>query len=147
MSERNRAALAKPSRHKRERSAQVPEGQAANPSCSKLGIKLQLDLPVGSRIGPGKIQLLELVETEGSLSRAARAMGLSYRRAWIFVQHINAALDKPAVATPKHGHGGSAARLTELGRELIRRYRHLESMVEAHGEEDLHWLERHQRQE
>jgi molybdate transport system regulatory protein len=62
------------------------------------------------------------VETEGSLSRAAETMGISYRRAGPFVQHINAGFDQPAIATPDHGHGGAPARLTAFGTESIRRY-------------------------
>ncbi len=47
-------------------------------------------------------------------------MGISYRRAWLFVQQINAAFDEPVIATSEHGHGGSAAKLTEFGKKLIR---------------------------
>jgi molybdate transport system regulatory protein len=106
-------------------------------------IKLQIDLPGGGRIGPGKIRLLELVETEGSLSRSAEAMGISYRRAWIFVQQINAAFDEPSIATPEHGHGGAAAKLTDFGRELIARYRALEEASNADGRRFISWLARH----
>lgn len=92
-------------------------GAAAKSRSAK--VKVQIDLPAGGRLGPGKIRLLELIETEGSLSRAAKAMGISYRRAWLFVQHINAAFDEPAVATPEGGHGGGAAKLTAFGRDLV----------------------------
>jgi len=136
LSERQRAS---PTKKKAGR-----EGAAAP---SRIKVKLQIDLPVGSRIGPGKIQLIELIETEGSLARATQAMGISYRRGWLFVQQINAAFDEPVIATPEHGHGGSASKLTAFGQELIRRYRRLESVAEAHGDADLSWLAAHQRQE
>ncbi|MDX2257622.1 MAG: LysR family transcriptional regulator [Hyphomicrobiaceae bacterium] len=110
---------------------------------SRLTIKVQIDLPSGARIGPGKIRLLELVETEGSLSRAAEAMGISYRRAWLFVQQVNAAFDVPAVATPEHGQGGAAARLTDFGRDLIVRYRAIEALTSEAGAADIAWLDRH----
>jgi len=109
-----------------------------------IAVKLQLDLPDGARIGPGKIRLLELIQSEGSLSRAATAMNISYRRAWLFVQQINAAFREPAIATPEHGHGGAAARLTEFGQELIRRYRDMETGVERGSVDTLEWL-RHNR--
>lgn len=107
-------------------------------------VKLQINLPGGNRIGPGKIHLLELVETQGSLSRAAEAMGISYRRAWQFVQQINATFDRPAIATPEHGHGGAAAKLTDFGRELIAKFRELEEVANSEGRSVLNWLARHE---
>ena len=118
-------------------------GQGRASGGSGISVKLQLDLPGGTRIGPGKVRILELIEEAGSLSRAAEAMNVSYLRAWLFVQQINQAFDEPAVATPEHGHGGAAARLTDFGRELIRRYRELEARVVADSGETLEWLSRH----
>jgi len=107
-------------------------------------VKVQIDLPAGGRLGPGKIALLELIESEGSLSRAAEAMGISYRRAWLFVQQVNACFDKPAVATPEGGHGGAAAKLTDFGRELIRRFRELEALANDAGENVVAWIGDHE---
>ena len=109
----------------------------------RIALKLQLDLPGGARIGPGKVRLLELIEEAGSLSRAAEAMHVSYRRAWLFVQQINQAFDEPAVSTPEHGHGGAAARLTDFGKELIRRYRDMEVRAETGNADALGWLASH----
>ncbi len=109
----------------------------------RITVKLQLDLPGGARIGPGKIRLLELIEEAGSLSRAAEAMHVSYRRAWLFVQQINQAFDEPAVSTPEHGHGGAAARLTDFGKELIRRYRDIELRAEKGSADALSWIASH----
>lgn len=110
-------------------------------------VKIQIDLPAGGRLGPGKIRLLELIETEGSLSRAAKAMGISYRRAWLFVQHINAAFDEPAVATPEGGHGGGASKLTAFGGELVRKYRELETIANSDGKKIVSWISRHEQRD
>jgi len=77
-------------------------------------------------IGPGKIALLEGVRAEGSISGAARAMGMSYKRAWELVDEMNSMFAKPAVLTSKGGKTGGGALLSDLGAELIRAYRALE---------------------
>lgn len=142
ISEKNAAAGALPSRE---------DGHTARRNGAALGaplgprLKLQIDLDGGGRLGPGKIRLLELIEAEGSLSRAADVMGISYRRAWLFVQQINASFDTPAVATPEHGRGGAAARLTSFGRELIARYRALEAHTNGGGGDLLSWISEHGR--
>jgi molybdate transport system regulatory protein len=107
-------------------------------------IKLQIDFPGGVRLGPGKVALLEAIDSEGSLSRAAALIGMSYRRAWLFMQQVNQAFDQTAVATPEHGHGGGPAKLTDFGRELIRQYRDIESKALSSGGEILSWLDQHQ---
>lgn len=131
--------------HQNEEQAGGLAGAPRVPDLTGIVVKVQLDLPGGGRIGPGKIRLLELIEAEGSLSRAAEAMNVSYRRAWLFIQHINGAFVEPAVATPEHGQGGAAAKLTDFGKELIRRYRTMEHITAREGEETLSWLADHQK--
>lgn len=106
-------------------------------------LKIQIDFPGGARLGPGKIALLEAIDSEGSLSRAAEKLTISYRRAWLFMQQINEAFDQPAVATPESGHGGGPARLTAFGKELIRHYRTMEDEAGRAGQQTIAWLERH----
>lgn len=137
--------------NERDLSESDSEGRSASRSGpatqrKRIAVKLQLDLTGGGRIGPGKIRLLELIEEAGSLSRAAEAMPVSYRRAWLFVQHINQAFDEPSVITPEHGHGGAAARLTPFGKELIRRYRDMEARAQADGADALRWFDSHQKE-
>jgi molybdate transport system regulatory protein len=78
------------------------------------------------QLGPGKIRLLELIENHGSISEAARAMDMSYRRAWLLIADLNKNFREPVTSTQTGGKGGGHARLTEFGHELIRRYRAIE---------------------
>lgn len=77
-------------------------------------------------IGPGKAELLRLIEETGSISAAAREMGMSYRRAWTLVETMNGAFREPVVEAATGGRGGGGARVTEFGREALERYRAME---------------------
>jgi molybdate transport system regulatory protein len=130
----------KPSTASSTGSAEKPKKKTAKAGSS---IKLQIDFPGGVRLGPGKVALLEAIDSAGSLSRAAAEIGMSYRRAWLFMQQINQAFDQAAVSTPEHGHGGGPAKLTDFGRELIRQYRSIEKKAITSGGEILAWLDEH----
>src|SRR5258706_2917728 len=78
-------------------------------------------------IGPGRADLLAAIARTGSISAAAREMGMSYRRAWLLVEAINTAFRRPLVETLTGGRSGGRARITRLGEEVLRRYRAMES--------------------
>ncbi|MCM5560078.1 winged helix-turn-helix domain-containing protein [Pleomorphomonas sp. JP5] len=92
-----------------------------------IEVRIQLRVDADTRIGPGKISLLEAIARAGSISAAAREMEMTYRRAWELIDHMNKAFGQPLVV----GHTGSAggASLTTLGSEVVRRYRLLEEQV------------------
>jgi molybdate transport system regulatory protein len=92
---------------------------------SSLNIQIVLDK--SDRVGPGKIRLLELIDEKGSISEAARAMNMSYRRAWLLVDSVNNMFDEPAITTKIGGYGRGGASLTEFGKSLIDHYRSFES--------------------
>jgi molybdate transport system regulatory protein len=92
-------------------------------------------------LGPGKVELLEAVRDRGSISAAARAMGMSYRRAWLLVEHVNTLFREPAVHTTLGGTGGGAATLTAFGDELVTRYRRMEAAGRRAMSRDLAALE------
>lgn len=104
-------------------------------------LKLTLVLDSGARIGPGKAALLESVRTTGSISAAARAMGMDYKRAWLLVDSLNRAFRMSVVQRATGGTGGGGATLTPLGDELLVRYRRLEAAVAGIGADDLAALE------
>jgi len=93
-------------------------------------------------LGPGKIALLEAVRDQGSISGAARALGMAYRHAWELVDAMNQSLAAPAVITSSGGRSGGGAALTETGESLIRRYHSIERRAARAAVEDLDALAR-----
>jgi molybdate transport system regulatory protein len=89
-------------------------------------ISIRIDFGKGKQIGPGKIALLECIAAKGSLVKAAKEMEMSYRRAWLLVQDLNASFDLPCVTSQKGGARGGGAVLTALGTILVKDYRALE---------------------
>lgn len=79
--------------------------------------------------GPGKADLLEAIGRAGSITSGARALGMSYRRAWLLVETMNACFASPLIVTSKWRGGG--ARLTPAGRKALRLYRDIEARSEA----------------
>ena len=82
-------------------------------------------------VGPGKIALLEAIVDCGSITAAAKQLGMSYRRAWLLVDAMNHAFASPVVETAKGGPLGGRTVVTPLGEEVIRRYRAIETMASA----------------
>jgi len=82
-----------------------------------------------SILGKGRLQLLAHIEAEGSISAAARAMGVSYRAAWRWVEQMNAAAARPVVLTSTGGKGGGGATLTPLGRFWLASARKVEARL------------------
>lgn len=97
----------------------------------------------GARLGPGKATLLESIRDTGSISGAARALGMDYKRAWMLLDTLDRAFDTPVVRRSTGGQGGGGAALTEFGEELLERYRRLEAGTTAQGADDMAALERH----
>lgn len=113
-----------------------------NDVAAALVPKIRILIGAVVAIGPGKADLLEAVARTGSISSAARAMGMSYRRAWLLVESMNEAFRKPLVETLTGGPGGGGARVTPLGEEVLRRYRALERKAERSVRADLRSLAR-----
>jgi molybdate transport system regulatory protein len=91
-----------------------------------IHLSIRVDCGSGFRIGPGKIALLEAIRSTGSITAAAKSIGMSYRRAWLLVDEINRALRKPAVAAKHGGSEGGGASLTSVGEQIINLYHEIE---------------------
>lgn len=85
-------------------------------------IWVKIVLPGRGQIGPGKVALLEAVRETGSISAAARAISLSYKKAWELIDELNGMFKQPVVETRIGGSERGGAQLTTLGERLITLY-------------------------
>ena len=85
--------------------------------------KLRVMFGTDIAMGPGKAELLEAIERTGSISAAAKRLGISYRRTWLLVDTMNRCFREPVVASASGGAGGGGARVTRFGARVLERYR------------------------
>ena len=96
-------------------------------SSRKATPRLRILLGRAIAIGPGKAELLGLIDTTGSISAAAREMGMSYRRAWNLVETMNTTFRQTVVEAVSGGRGGGGAMITDFGCEVLACYRAMEA--------------------
>ena len=92
-------------------------------------------------IGVGKIRLLEKVGELGSISAAARQMGMGYRRAWFLITSLQQGFDAPLIETERGGNTHGGATITELGKELVRRFNAHEVEIQSGFASLSEWLQ------
>ena len=107
-----------------------------------IGVRLRVVLERNIAIGPGKADLLAAIAASGSISAAARGMGMSYKRAWLLVDTMNRCFRAPLVESAKGGSAGGGAHLTVLGAEVLRRFRSMEKRAMRGATADLTALKR-----
>ncbi|MGH8802861.1 MAG: winged helix-turn-helix domain-containing protein [Casimicrobiaceae bacterium] len=93
-------------------------------------------------VGPGKVDLLEAIDAAGSITAAAKRLGMSYRRAWLLVDTMNRCFVQPVVVAESGGSHGGGARVTDTGREVVRRYRAMQAKAAGAGAGDLEAITR-----
>lgn len=110
----------------------------------RLDVKIRLHNGADIAMGPGKAELLAAIAEHGSISAAARAMGMSYRRAWLLVETMNRSFREPLVSTLAGGKHGGGTQLTALGEQVMQRYQALcakaQVAVQAEAAELADWL-------
>lgn len=116
-------------------------GAAVSQSNAMARLTIRIDMPAGS-IGPGKVRLLEQIAATGSIRKAATAMKMSYRRAWLLLQALEACFGQPLVKTATGGQRGGGAGLTRLGAAVVTRYRRIAALAARHATRDLAALAR-----
>lgn len=110
-----------------KRSRRAALGEPGARDVRQAALTLRVDFGAHGFLGPGKIELMEHIAQHGSISAAGKEMDMSYRRAWMLVDEINRIFRDPLVEKQMGGSGGGGARLSKLGREVIARYRAIET--------------------
>jgi molybdate transport system regulatory protein len=95
------------------------------------GLTLRVQGRGAPAMGPGKAELIERIAQTGSISAAARAMGMSYRRAWQLVEALNKDYREPVVVTAIGGTRGGGASVTPFGKRLVALFRAMEDKASA----------------
>lgn len=109
-------------------------------------IKIRISNGPATAMGPGKAELLALIDECGSISAAAKQMKMSYRRAWELVDEANKCFDQPLVASSVGGSHGGGAKLTEFGVQVLQNYHALIAKSQAASEQELAFINAHLKQ-
>ncbi|WKB52688.1 winged helix-turn-helix domain-containing protein [Eleftheria terrae] len=107
--------------------SQEPESPAPP---AELRLRIRVTRGEDIAIGPGKIALLEAIREHGSITLAARQIGMSYRRAWMLLDEVNRSLRRPATTSAQGGQRGGGSVLTAEGETVVRLYREIERQAE-----------------
>lgn len=91
-----------------------------------IKVKIRIPFDKGIALGPGKADLLEAIDSTGSISAAAKSMKMSYKRAWDLVNTMNQSFKHPVIITITGGKQGGGASVTDFGRSILKNYRKME---------------------
>ena len=92
--------------------------------------RLWLEGPTDRFMGIGRLELLGHIERLGSISKAAQAMNMSYKRAWDLVASLNAQARTPLVSTQTGGARGGGAVLTPAGQQVLAEFGEVQARFE-----------------
>ncbi len=104
-----------------------------DPEPPSPNLRIRIVFGEDAMLGPGKADLLERIRETGSISAAGRSMAMSYKRAWMLVEEMNAAFRDPLVTSSRGGARGGGAKLTEAGEVVLTQYRKLEEIMAEAG--------------
>jgi molybdate transport system regulatory protein len=102
----------------------------------QLRIRCWIDIDGERFFGPGRAELLQLILDTGSISKAAKSMGMSYKKAWAMVDELNAWGKKPYVVAHKGGQKGGGTELTKTGMKVLQAYQKLARQLSTISKEN-----------
>lgn len=97
----------------------------------EIRIRCWIDIDGVRFFGPGRAELLSFIDESGSIVKAAKSMGMSYKKAWDMVDEMNTRGKKPFVVARKGGDKGGGSELTEAARKMLFKYNKLMDKLNA----------------
>ena len=96
----------------------------------EIRVRCWLDIDGVKHFGKGRAELLELILQSGSIAKAAKKMGMSYKKAWDMVIQMNEHGQKPYVVARKGGSAGGGAEVTDTGKKILSAYQKLNREID-----------------
>jgi molybdate transport system regulatory protein len=106
----------------------------------QLRVRCWIDVDGERFFGPGRAELLQRIHETGSISKAAKSMGMSYKKAWAMVDGLNTQGQKPYVMAHKGGKRGGGAEVTTSGLKMLAAYQKLSNKVYSIVEKNMNIL-------
>ncbi|MEZ4795679.1 MAG: LysR family transcriptional regulator [Flavobacteriaceae bacterium] len=91
----------------------------------KIKSRIWIEADGSILLGEGRVQLLKAIDEEGSLSKAAKSLGMSYKKAWSLIDAVNSRAKKPVIITSVGGKGGGGAQLTTYGKTMVNAFENI----------------------
>ena len=85
----------------------------------KIKSRIWIEVDGNKLLGEGNVKLLKAIEETGSLSKAAKSIEMSYKKAWSLVDAVNKRAKEPVTINSIGGKGGGGTELTPYGKYLI----------------------------
>ncbi len=85
----------------------------------KIKSRIWIEADGSILLGEGRVSLLKAIESTGSLSKAAKTLGMSYKKAWSLIDAVNKRAEQPVTTSNIGGKGGGGATLTPYGKSLV----------------------------
>jgi len=116
--------------------------KAAAHAAKSIRPRLRVTLGADIALGPGKVELLELVAETGSIAKAATQMEMSYMRAWLLIKTMERCFRKPLVEAVRGGSERGGTRLSPTGAKVVVLYRQMDAACLRATNEHWHELRR-----
>ena len=103
----------------------------------KIKSRVWIELDGNVLLGEGRARLLDAIDTTGSLSKAAKQQGISYKKAWEMVRAINQSSPTAVVIKSAGGVGGGGTVLTVYGEDLLKTYKEINQSCWDHLDNEV----------